>query len=73
MNKLLKLLYVLILMALTVVTLDKAAGKILYFFDPAFRRYVDTKSNKEKASAGEKINALLVSQNGNLKTERITN
>ncbi len=73
MNKLLTILKVVLIAALTVVILDKAAGQILYYLDPAFRRYVNAKSSLEKASAGENVNVLKTSLNGDIKVERIMN
>ena len=64
MNKLWRFFQVVIMAALAVLLLDKAAGRILYFLDPAFRRYVDAKSNKERASAGENVNVIKYGLNG---------
>ena len=61
-------LKILALVVMGIITADKLMGRILYFLDPEFKRYVDAKSKKERASAGENVVIKLSGLNGHYQT-----
>lgn len=48
-----------LIVILGLIVVDWLMGRILYFLDPEFRKYVDSKSLRETTTSGEKVNYVL--------------